>query len=416
LAYLAAVEALPIDPLLPQLIAGLRKQSTLLVTAPPGAGKTTRVPRALHDAGFTHSGEIIILEPRRLAARLAATRVAAELGEKPGATVGYTMRFEMVGGSHTRIRFMTEGILSRRIVQDPFLAGVSIVILDEFHERHLATDLALAYIRQLQLNQRPDLKLIVMSATLEVDHLASFLGGAPVLAGEGSRYDVTIRYEEKASDRPLEEKVVRAAVYFLRESQDGDGLVFLPGAAEIRKVSEALAPLARRENLLILPLHGDLPHSAQARALEPAEQRKLILATNVAETSITIPGVAGVIDSGLARIASHSSWNGLPVLQTGKISKASAAQRAGRAGRNRNGMALRLYTRQDFDGRREHDLPEVKRADLAETVLTLHGTGIHDARNFQWFEPPPDAALAAAEDLLTRLGALTQQGDLSTMG
>ncbi len=410
------LEHLPIDPLLPQVVATLRQERTLLIAAPPGAGKTTRIPRALYEGGFAKEGEIIILEPRRLATRLSASRVAAELGQEPGRTVGYAIRFENVGDKGTKIRFLTEGILSRRIVQDPALNGISVVILDEFHERHLTTDLALAYLKRLQQTSRPDLKLIVMSATLETSALAAYLDNAPVLSGKGSPYKVRIEYEDRASDRPLEEKIARATRRFLEEGLEGDLLAFLPGAAEIRKATEALGSLALEAGMLVVPLHGDLLPAAQAVAVVPATKRKLILATNVAETSITIPGVAAVIDSGLARIASHSAWSGLPVLRTGKISKASAIQRAGRAGRTGHGVALRLYTLGDYNTRADHDLPEIKRADLAEIVLTLHGAGITDVRSFPWLEPPPASSVDAAEELLRKLNALDDGGNLTAMG
>ncbi|MBZ5497006.1 MAG: ATP-dependent helicase HrpB [Acidobacteriia bacterium] len=410
------LEALPIDGALPDIVAVLRSSGGLIVCAPPGAGKTTRVPRALHDAGFADAGEILILEPRRLAARLAAARVATEFGERLGETVGFSIRFENVAGPRTRIRFLTEGILTRRIVQDPLLTGVSVVIVDEFHERHLTTDLALAFLRRLQGGSRPDLKLLVMSATLDAAPIADFLGGVPVLTSEGTRFDVTLEYEERERQQALHEKVAEAASKLLKESLAGDVLVFLPGAAEIRLAAEACGRCAARSDLLVLPLHGDLPAAAQSRAVQPAPQRKLILATNVAETSVTIPGIAAVIDSGLARVAGYSAWSGLPVLSLSKVSKSSAIQRAGRAGRTQNGRVLRLYTRHDFECRPERDLPEIKRADLAESVLTLHGAGIRDIRSLSWFEPPAETALRAAEDLLVRLGALEAGGTLTAAG
>jgi ATP-dependent helicase HrpB len=410
------LDSLPIDAALPEIVAQLRSSSGLVVCAPPGAGKTTRVPRALYHSGFAAAGEILILEPRRLAARLAAARVASEFGEAPGETVGFSIRFESVDSPATRIRFLTEGILARRIVQDPLLRDVSTVILDEFHERHLTTDLALAFLRRLQCEQRPDLKLVVMSATLDAAPIADFLGGAPIMTVTGARFDVALEYEERQDQRPLHEKVAAAVSRLLKENGGGDVLVFLPGAAEIRMSAEALQPLSAGGELRVLPLHGDLPAAAQSRAVQPASGRKVILATNVAETSVTIPGIAAVIDSGLARMAGHSAWSGLPVLSLAKVSRASAAQRAGRAGRTQNGRVLRLYTRHDFSIRPEHDLPEIKRADLAESVLTLHGAGIRDVRGFTWFDPPPDAALRAAEDLLVRLGALASGGTITDTG
>jgi ATP-dependent helicase HrpB len=410
------LEALPIDATLPEIAAVLRSSNGVVVCAPPGAGKTTRVPRVLFQAGFAQSGEILILEPRRIAVRLAAARVAEELGEGLGETVGYSIRFETLAGPKTRIRFITEGILSRRIVRDPRLENVSTVILDEFHERHIATDLALAFLRRLQRETRPDLKLVVMSATLDAAPIVEFLGGVPISATEGVRFEVSLEYEDGPRDQPLHEKVAAATSRLLKEGLDGDVLIFLPGAAEIRMAAEALQALAARGDLLILPLHGDLPAAAQARAVRPAKQRKLILATNVAETSVTIPGVAAVIDSGLARVASHSAWTGIPSLHLVRVSRAAAIQRAGRAGRTRAGRVVRLYTRHDFESRPERDLPEIQRADLAESALTLHGAGIRDLRSFAWFEPPPEPALSAAEDLLSQLGALGTSGALTETG
>lgn len=407
-------EELPIDGVMREVVAALEACSGVVVCAPPGAGKTTRVPRGLLDAGYGSKGDILILEPRRLAARLAAARVAAELDERLGETVGYSIRFENVAGPKTRIRFLTEGILARRIVQDQELSGVSAVILDEFHERHLTTDLALAFLRRLQSKRRPDLKLLVMSATLDPGPVAEFLGGVPILQCEGARYSLTFEYEER--QMPLHERVAAGFSRLHNAGLDGDVLVFLPGAAEIRQAAEALQPLAARTHSLVLPLHGDLPAAAQSRAVQPSDQRKLILATNVAETSITIPGVAAVIDSGLARVAAHSAWTGLPVLALGKISRASAAQRAGRAGRTRDGKVLRLYSRHDFECRPERDVPEIRRADLAESTLILHGAGIGNLRSFAWFEPPAEASLKSAEELLSRLGALDPAGAMTQTG
>ncbi len=409
-------EPLPIDVALPEIAALLQHSHGLVVCAPPGAGKTTRVPRVLYDAGFARNGEILILQPRRIAARLAAARVAAELGERPGKTAGFTIRFENTAGPETRIRFITEGIFARLIVQDPRLADVAVVILDEFHERSLATDLALAFLHRLQCGERPDLKLLVMSATLEAEPIAGFLGGIPVVSAEGACFEVSLDYEDRERDVPLHEKVAKASSRLVREEVDGDILVFLPGAAEIRRAADSLRKLAAAAEMQVLPLHGDLSAAAQARAVQPAPQRKLILATNVAETSVTIPGIAAVIDSGLARVASHSSWSGLPLLSLAKVSKASAIQRAGRAGRTQAGRVLRLYTRHDYQSRPDYDIPEIRRADLTESVLTLHGAGIRDVGSFSWFDAPPEQALTAAESLLVQLGALDPSGTLTETG
>jgi len=411
------VQPLPIDPLLPEVVATLRAAPALVIEAPPGAGKTTRVPRALHEAGLAGRGEVVVLEPRRLAARLASRRVAEELGERPGETVGHQVRFEEVAGPRTRIRYVTEGLLTRRLLSEPTLPGVGAVVLDEFHERHLQGDLALAFLRRLQRSARPDLKLVAMSATLDAGPVARFLE-APSLRSEGRRFEVAVEYlspEEAA--RPelrLEDLVARAVRRLHREGTAGDVLAFLPGAAEIRRAREVLAAWAGEAGVELLPLHGDLPPEEQDRAVRPGPLRKVILSTNVAETSVTIEGVVAVVDSGLARVASHSPWSGLPTLEVKKVSRASSAQRAGRAGRTGPGRVLRLYTRHDHDARPEFDVPEVLREDLSETLLALAGLGA--AEDFEWFEPPPAPALEAARGLLRRLGAITGGGGLTAVG
>ncbi len=320
---------LPIDEVLPELLASLRHREALVLEAPPGAGKTTRVPPALLDAGLAGQKQVVVLQPRRLATRLAAARVAQERGEAPGQTVGYQIRFEDVSGPRTRLRFLTEGLLTRRLVSDPLLSEVGVVVLDEFHERHLAGDLALAMLRQLQRTRRPDLKLVVMSATLDAAPIAAWLGDAPALRSEGRRFEVAVEYLEREDDRHLDQQVLAALKRLLQAGLDGHVLVFLPGAAELRRAAEACADLAARHQLEVLLLHGDLPAAEQDRALAPSSRRKVILSTNVAETSVTIDGVAAVIDSGLARVAAHSPWSGMPTLKLAKVSKASATQRAG---------------------------------------------------------------------------------------
>ncbi len=391
----------------------------MVIEAPPGAGKTTRVPAALLDAGFGEAGEIWVLEPRRLPARMAATRVAAERGERVGDTVGYSVRFDEAAGPRTRVRFVTEGLFVRKLLADPSLRGVSAVVLDEMHERHVATDLALAWLRRLRATARPDLVAIAMSATLEAEPARAFLGGALVRA-EGRRFDVTIDHlspNEAAEDRPLERRVAGAVRQLLREEPDGDLLVFLPGAADIRRAQTALAELPQAATLAILPLHGDMPLDEQSRAIAPADRRKIVLATNVAESSITIEGVVAVVDSGLARVAAHSPWTGLPALALAKISRASAEQRAGRAGRTRPGRALRLYTRHDFDQRPAYDVPEIARADLADLAMTLAALGVFDSGDLDWLEPPPAAAWGAARALLGELGAVgASDGALTEVG
>ncbi|HET6414444.1 MAG TPA: ATP-dependent helicase HrpB [Anaeromyxobacter sp.] len=423
------MQPLPIDPLLPEIVAALRSGGTLVVEAPPGAGKTTRVPPALLEAGLAGRGEVVVLEPRRLAARLAARRVAEERGERLGETVGYQVRFEEVAGPRTRIRYLTEGLLARRLLAEPTLPDVGVVVLDEFHERHLQGDLALSYLTRLLRISRPDLRLVVMSATLEAAPVAAFLR-APRLRSEGRRFEVTIEHlspEEAAREDPLEDRVARAVRRLFREAREGgaapgDVLVFLPGAAEIRRAREALAEWAATTGADLLPLHGDLPPEEQERAVTKGPRPKVILSTNVAESSVTIEGVNAVVDSGLARVASHSPWSGLPTLEVRKVSRASAAQRAGRAGRTGAGRALRLYTRHDHDARPGFDVPEILREDLTELVLTLAGLGLRPATGppeegeLELFEAPPAPALLAARTLLERLGAFGAGGELTPVG
>lgn len=408
------MQPLPIDPLVGEISETLRQAKRLVLEAPPGAGKTTRVPWALLET-LGQEGEVIVTEPRRLAARMAARRVASERGERLGGRVGYSVRFEEVSGPSTRLKYVTEGVLLRRLLEDRSLRGVRAVVLDEFHERHLTTDLLLTLIAALT-HARSDLSLLVMSATLDAEPVARFLGNCPRLRSEGRMFPVTIEHLTAPDERPLEKQVVSAVKSALRADAKGDVLVFLPGASEIRRSLEALEGFGREQGLLILPLHGDLPIAEQARAVEPAERTKVVLATNVAESSITIDGVTTVIDSGLARVAGHSPWSGLPQLGTQKISRASAIQRAGRAGRTREGRVLRLYTKGDYESRPEHDLPEIARADLSEALLALHGAGVRTPSALEWFTPPPEAHLRAAEELLRELGAVDREGKLTPIG
>ncbi len=397
--------ALPIDSILSHIIDSIVRSPRLVIEAPPGAGKTTRVPRALFDANPSAHGEIIVLEPRRLAARLAAQRVAEELGEEVGGTVGYTMRFEDKSSARTKIRFVTEGTLTRRLVRDPKLAGVRAVILDELHERHIEGDLALALLKRLQRTTRPDLAILAMSATLDTAEVSAFLD-APAIRAEGRRFEVAIEHADRSDERPLEAQIASALRSLVDRGIDGDVLVFLPGALEIRRAEEACAPIAARADLVVLPLHGSLSPAEQDRAVRPASKRKVILATNVAETSVTIDGVTSVVDSGLARVASHAPWSGLPLLKIAKIAKASAIQRAGRAGRTRPGRCLRLYTHGDYLARPEFEAPEVARVDLAGPILELVSAGVRDPKSFDWLTRPPAASVDAAIDLLQRLGAI----------
>ncbi len=406
--------ALPIDEALPRLLASLRQTSNLVLSAPPGAGKTTRVPPAIADAGLAGDRQVVVLEPRRLAARMAARRVAAECGEQVGGRVGFQVRFENACSKATQIRFVTEGVLARQMIDDPQLRSVGVIVADEIHERHLAADVVLARARALQAGTRPDLRIVAMSATLDAGPLVAYLGDSAHVESAGRAYPVDVDYLEHADDRPLEKQVSAAVRRLAADGLDGDVLVFLPGAGEIRRAAEACADVARAADLDVVALHGDLPPAEQDRAVSPGPRRKLILLTNVAESSITIDGVTAVIDSGLARVARHSAWTGLPALRVEPISQASAAQRAGRAGRTQPGRCLRLYTRHDHDGRRAHDDPEILRADLAEVALDLAAAGC-TLTDLSWLDAPPEPAVRAATELLDRLGAI-DDGALTAIG
>ncbi len=392
--------ALPVDAILPEILDSLKLQPNLVIVAAPGAGKTTRVPPAL--LGIV-SGDVVVLEPRRIAARLAARRVASELGEAVGEMVGYQIRFEEATGPRTRLRFVTEGVLTRRLLSDPQLKGVDAVVLDEFHERHLESDLALALLKRLQRTRR-DLLIVVMSATLDADPVAQYLGGCPIVRSEGKLFDLAIKHLPY-SPEPLEVQVKNAAELLIGAGHSGDTLVFLPGAVEIRRAMRTCDDVARRAGILVLPLHGSLPPKEQDRALSPASQPKLILATNVAESSITVEGVTAVIDSGLARFAAYSPWSGLPTLHVGRVSQASAKQRAGRAGRTALGRVLRLYTKEDYSRRPEQDAPEILRSDLSQLCLELRAMRIAHVSDIAWLDAPAEAAVERAESLLDRLGA-----------
>ncbi len=405
---------LPIDRALPEIIARVRESRRLVLVAPPGAGKTTRVPVALVGAGLLSAEHpsLVMLQPRRVAARAAAARIAEENGWTIGGRVGYQIRFERRIGPDTRIRVVTEGILNRQLVDDPFLEGVGAVVLDEFHERSLHTDLALALLSEVRETVRDDLILVVMSATMDAGPVARFLGDAPIVRVEGRSYPVEVRYRG-ASSEPLPEQVASAIEEAAASDADptpGDILAFLPGVEEIRRAGRQLAPWAAREGVLVLPLHGSLSGDEQDRALRPADRRKVILATNIAETSLTIDGVSTVVDGGMARFASFDPARGLDRLELGRISKASADQRAGRAGRTRPGRCVRLWSEREQRGLPDSDSPEVARVDLCGTVLAIHAWGHANPARFGWFEAPDPDSLAAAGRLLAMLGALDGEG------
>jgi ATP-dependent RNA helicase HrpB len=403
---------LPIDRLIPDIRASLVRHPALILQASPGSGKTTRVPPALLSEPWAEGKEIWVLVPRRLAAKMAALRIAEERGERIGEVIGYHFRFEKVAGPKTRLKFLTEGMFLRLALRNPKIPEVAAVVLDEFHERHLQTDVALGYLQWLRANGRPDLKVVAMSATLPAEGLSRFLD-APVVTLEARLHPVDVSYLPSSANQRLEAQV-RSAVDRALAASRGDVLVFLPGVGDILRAEETLRA-SLRDQVKVLPLYADLPTEAQAEVFRPASKPKVILATNVAETSLTIEGVATVIDSGLHRRASFSWWSGISRLVTRPISKASAIQRAGRAGRTGPGQCLRLYSQSDFEGRTDYEVPEIQRSDLAETVLQVMGLGLGDVREFPWFEPPSSEATAAAGLLLARLGAVLE-GRLTDVG
>lgn len=418
-----ALAPLPIDSVLPELISALRAQANAILRAPTGAGKTTRVPPGLLAAGIAGlaAGQSIVMtEPRRVAARAAARRIAEEQGWVLGREVGYQVRFERKATRETRILVVTEGILVQRLQVDPFLDGVGVVIFDEIHERTLAADLALAMARRVQREVRPDLALVAMSATFDPGPLAEFLGGAPTIDSPGRLHPIEIRYLEgpdlRTEPREIATRVASAVERALAEAPGGGGvLAFLPGVGEIRRAAEILGPAAAARDCALLPLYGELPAEAQDAAISPGAKRKIVLATNVAETSVTVSGVSAVVDCGLARILRYEPASGLDRLELARIGRASAAQRSGRAGREGPGIAYRLWPEREQAARPERERPEISRVDLAGPALQLLAWGETDLAGFGWFEPPDPAALDRGLDLLARLGAIEGVG-LSPLG
>lgn len=406
---MAKLTPLPIDDVLPALIHALRSSSALVLRAPPGAGKTTRVPPAILDADLAGNGKIVVLQPRRVAARATAARISHERGTRLGDEIGYQVRFDSRTGPRTRIEIVTEGILLRTLADNPFLEGTSVVIFDEFHERSLTSDLALGMVRQVQLSVRPDLKIVVMSATLAAEPIAAYLDQCPIVESDGRIFPVEVCYVPHLDRRPLPELVTEAVESALPGSS-GNCLVFLPGVGEIRQVGKHLTSWCERQSIRLLELYGDLPAERQDEVLEPGGGRKLILSTNVAETSLTIPGVTLVIDSGLARINRYDEHTGLDRLELSPISKASADQRAGRAGRTQSGVCIRLWPEAAHRHRPEFDEPEIRRVDLAGAVLQLLAWIEPEIERFPWFEPPSLAAVAQARLLLARLDAADEKG------
>ena len=410
---------LPIYELEHALVESLRAQGRVIVQAPTGSGKSTQIPQMLLRHGFLDGGEVVVLQPRRLAARMLARRVAEEVGTALGDIVGYQIRLESRTSRQTRIRFVTEGILLRQMTFDPELRGVNVLVFDEFHERHLYGDISLAKALRVQRETRPDLKIVVMSATLDAGALKDYLAPCDLLLSKGRAHPVAIEYLAKAVSfeaEPVWDVAVRECERIAEMSQ-GDMLLFMPGAYEISRTIQAIQGSRLLRGFAALPLHGELPPEAQDLAVSKADTRKIIVSTNVAETSLTIDGVTAVVDSGLARIARFDPERGINTLLVERISAASADQRAGRAGRTAPGVCVRLWTEREHGQRAPHELPEVKRLDLSEVVLTLKASGVEDLRAFTWFEKPDPKGLDRAETLLRDLSALAgPSGSITEVG
>ena len=427
--------SLPIWQIHEAIVHTLRQGNRLVLVAPTGSGKTTQVPQMLLDAGLAGDRKIIVLQPRRVAARTVAARVAWERNVKLGAEVGYQIRFDDFTSLGTRICFVTEGILLRWLQDDRTLADVGIILFDEFHERNLLSDVSLALVKQLQQTQRPDLKMVVMSATLDAEPVADYLSAnarassppdsalrtphsalpsafgvqalaCPILVSEGRSFPVEIRYLDSHDERPITEQAADTIERIVNSGATGDILVFMPGMGEINATINACRAVQTRERLAFIPLHGELQPEEQDLAFAPNPLRKIVVATNVAETSVTIDGILHVVDSGQARIARYDSERGIGTLMIEEISRASAEQRSGRAGRTAPGTCYRLWTASGHLNRPERNTPEIQRSDLAEVVLLLHSLHIRKAAEFDWLDRPDPVAVERAENLLRMLGAL----------
>lgn len=407
---------LPIHQIRENIVSALNRNQPLILTAPTGSGKSTQVPQFLLDSGSVN-GIILVLQPRRLAARILAKRVAIERNVRLGSEVGFQTRFESNYSDASRIRFITEGILPRMFLSDPTLSDVGAVVFDEFHERHLSVDIGLGLVHRLRQTARPDLNVTVMSATLEESTLAAYFGDAVQVHAEGRRYPVDVTYLPPPPQQPVWESAAAALRDLIGSGAEGDVLCFMPGLFEIRRTLAACAKLKTGERLTLLPLYGDLPADHQDAVTAPAPHRKIIVATNIAETSLTIDGVRHVIDSGLARINRFDANRGLNTLFVEPISRSSAEQRAGRAGRQSAGRCLRLWTQREHENRPDHEDAEIRRVDLAEAILQLKSLDFSQLETFPWLEPPPLAAVDRAVRLLIGLGALdSHEGKLTPMG
>ena len=404
--------SLPIWEIHSGIVEALRQGGRLVLVAPTGSGKTTQAPQMLLDAGLAGQKKIVVLQPRRVAARTVAARVAFERGCPLGSEVGYQVRFDDQTSLGTRVSYVTEGVLLRRLQEDARLSDTGVVLFDEFHERNLMSDVALALVKRLQATERPDLKLAVMSATLEAEPVARYLAlcpdgaAAPILRSEGQSFPVEVRYLDQPDERPVTEQAADAVEEIVNSGEAGDILVFMPGMGEINATIAALRTIRAREGLALIPLHGELPPDQQDLAFASNPLRKVVVATNVAETSVTIAGIRHVVDSGLARVARYEAERGLSTLFIEPISRASAEQRKGRAGRTGPGTCHRLWTESGQLNRPERNTPEIQRSDLAEVVLLLHSLGIRQAARFDWLDKPDPEAVQRAEHLLRTLGAL----------
>lgn len=411
----SASVGLPITDCLDELTSALCNKNPVVLQAPPGAGKTTGIPPALLATSVADDGKILLIQPRRIAARAAARRLADSMNCAVGDLVGYHVRFDRRYGGNTRLISMTTGMLLRRMQSDPFLDDVSCVILDEFHERSMEIDLALGMLQRIRTSLRPDLRLLVMSATLSPAPIAKFLGDAVAIVSQGRSYPVEIHHVEQISRERIEHQIVHALPEVLARTS-GNILVFLPGVGEINRSHQAISSCPWADDIQLHRLYGDLPPKDQDAVLQPSQQRQVILSTNVAETSLTIPGVTGVIDSGLVRKMQFDSQIGLPKLQLQTISQASAEQRAGRAGRTSPGLCYRLWPQAIHRARPEMDAPEITCCDFASALLTLASWGERDVFDFPWLTTPEAAAVNTAERLLQQLSAIDTTGRITELG
>lgn len=415
-------ELLPIHGVCGEIVKALDggASSRLVIDAPTGSGKSTQVPQILLDNGIAGSGQIVVLQPRRIAARMLARRVASERKVMPGEEIGYQVRFDRVSGPRTRVCYVTEGVLLRRLLEDPMLGGVGAIVFDEFHERHLQGDVMLAMALSLQDQSRPDLKIVVMSATLDSDALEKHLAPCSVVRSEGRTYPVDIKYSrpKHSSGKDIWDVVALALRQeVIAKNLPGDILVFLPGAYEIRRTIDTLKRMPEMKGLELRPLYGQLTSKEQDEALSPGKSRKVVIATNVAETSLTIEGIQVVVDSGLARIAAFDTRRGINTLRIEKITRDSADQRAGRAGRTSSGVCIRLWTERDHGTRAATVAPEVHRLDLSETFLMLKAVGVARIEAMKWLDAPVSASLERALGLLKDLGAIgRKEGELTDIG